>query len=125
MAAMSNFWQRILTGVLFLAIMIAAIVYSIQSFLIILGIVSTVGIWEYGRITQKNANTNTWVILILHILIFAVFSILPNWDLKNISSGYLKVTGSEEGTSYFLSDIFISGQAIEQMGGVYLYGWLF
>ncbi len=52
MAAISNFWQRILTGSLFLIVMIGSILLSFQSFYILFGIILVLATHEYLKITS-------------------------------------------------------------------------
>lgn len=79
MAAISNFWQRVITGIIFLIIMIGSIVLSFQSFLLIFGVVVVLATREYLKITSAFSSPNkvmvytaniTAYFLVVGILIF-------------------------------------------------------
>lgn len=86
MAALSNFWQRILTGTVFLIVMIGSIILSFESFLVLFGIVSIVASWEYHRLTSKFAQNSKWSLIILHILCYGLIA-LATLDVGNLTGG--------------------------------------
>jgi phosphatidate cytidylyltransferase len=67
MAAISNFWQRIFTGAIFLIIMIGAIVGSFQSFLVLFGVITVVATHEYLKITSLFAAPNKPMVYIANV----------------------------------------------------------
>jgi phosphatidate cytidylyltransferase len=67
MAAISNFWQRIITGAVFLLIMIGSIYASFQSFLILFGVITFMATREYVKITSLFASPNKRMIYIANM----------------------------------------------------------
>ena len=51
---MSNFWQRLITGVIFLAVLISGIVYSQWTFAALFAIIDTLALWEFYRIGRQS-----------------------------------------------------------------------
>lgn len=68
MAAISNFWQRILTGSLFLLIMIGSIVLSFQSFYLLFGVVLVFATHEYLKITHHFSSPTKGLLFTINIL---------------------------------------------------------
>ena len=50
---MSNFWQRLITGVIFLAVLISCIVYSQWTFAVLFAIIDALALWEFYRIGRQ------------------------------------------------------------------------
>ena len=51
---MSNFWQLLITGVIFLAVLISGIVYSQWTFAALFAIIDTLALWEFYRIGRQS-----------------------------------------------------------------------
>ncbi|MBO7495646.1 MAG: phosphatidate cytidylyltransferase [Salinivirgaceae bacterium] len=51
---MSNFWQRLITGVVFLAVLISGIVYSQWTFAVLFAIIDVLALWEFYRIGRQS-----------------------------------------------------------------------
>ncbi len=62
MASISNFWQRIITGILFLVIMIGSILWSFESFMVLMGIISILACHEYIKVSSFIAQPHGWVL---------------------------------------------------------------
>jgi phosphatidate cytidylyltransferase len=86
MAAISNFWQRILTGTIFLLIMIGSIVASFQSFLILFGIIAILATYEYIKITSLFASPNKILIYILNITAYFLVAFVLFVDIDTLSN---------------------------------------
>jgi phosphatidate cytidylyltransferase len=68
---MNNFWQRTLTGALFLVVMIGGIVWNYWSFCALFFIISILGLNEfYGLIKQANVSPQKWTGMALGVFIF-------------------------------------------------------
>jgi phosphatidate cytidylyltransferase len=50
---MSNFWQRLLTGIVFVAVIVGATLFSPNTFLALLMLIACGGLYEYYRIVYK------------------------------------------------------------------------
>jgi len=72
MASMSNFWQRIITGSLFLVVMIGSIILSFESFVILFGVVMMIATHEYIKITSVFTSPNKWVLYIVNGLFYFI-----------------------------------------------------
>ena len=51
---MSNFWQRLITGVIFLAVLISGIVYSQWTFAVLFAVIDVLALWEFYRIGRQS-----------------------------------------------------------------------
>jgi phosphatidate cytidylyltransferase len=74
MAPISNFWQRILTGSIFLIVMIGAIVLSFQSFIILFGLVIVFATYEYIKLVSIFSSPNKWIIYVANLSTYAIVS---------------------------------------------------
>jgi len=74
MAPISNFWQRILTGSIFLIVMIGSIVLSFQSFIILFGLVIVFATYEYIKLVSTFSSPNKWIIYAANISTYAIIS---------------------------------------------------
>jgi phosphatidate cytidylyltransferase len=70
MAGISNFWQRILTGSIFLTVMIGSIVLSFQSFVVLFGVVMLLSIYEYNKITSIFTSPNKVMLYVAGIIVY-------------------------------------------------------
>ena len=50
---MSNFWQRLLTGIVFLVVLISGIIYSQWTFAVLFAAVESLALWEFYRIGRQ------------------------------------------------------------------------
>lgn len=80
MAAISNFWQRILTGSIFLLIMIGSIVLSFQSFLLIFGIVVILATREYLKIAATFSSPNKLMVYVANITGYFLIAFILVFD---------------------------------------------
>jgi len=80
MAAISNFWQRILTGAIFLLIMIGSIVLSFQSFLLIFGLVLILATREYLNIVSTFSSPNKLMVYITNITGYFLVAFILMFD---------------------------------------------
>jgi phosphatidate cytidylyltransferase len=80
MAAISNFWQRIITGAIFLLIMIGSIVLSFQSFLLIFGIVVILATREYLKIVSIFSFPNKLLVYIANITGYFLIALILMYD---------------------------------------------
>ncbi len=80
MAAISNFWQRVLTGSIFLFIMIGSIVLSFQSFLLIFGIIVILSTKEYLKIASAFSSPNKLMVYIANITGFFLIAFILMFD---------------------------------------------
>ncbi len=70
---MSNFWQRTLTGAVFVIILIGATLLSEWSFLLLLFAINIMGLWEYCNLFRaKEYAPHKNVVLILGTLVFLI-----------------------------------------------------
>ncbi len=70
---MSNIVQRTLTGVIFLAVTILAIVGSVYSFLALFAIIAGLSLWEYGRLVSlKGASPIPWQLIFSSFIMLGV-----------------------------------------------------
>ncbi len=77
---MNNFWQRAITGTVFVAVIVGATLYSKYSFLSLLVVIGVVGVWEYFKIITNNTfKPIHW----LYILLSAAIIVAPAIDIKN------------------------------------------
>lgn len=77
---MNNFWQRAITGTVFVAVIVGATLYSKYSFLSLLIVIGVVGVWEYFKIiTQNSLKSIHW----LYILLSAAIIIAPAAGITN------------------------------------------
>ncbi|RYD82519.1 MAG: phosphatidate cytidylyltransferase [Sphingobacteriales bacterium] len=68
---MSNFWQRTITGILFVVVLIGATLFSEWSFLLLLFAINILGLWEYCNLFRaKEYAPHKNVVLILGTVIF-------------------------------------------------------
>lgn len=72
MASISNFWQRIITGSLFLTVMIGAIVLSFPSFVFLFGVVMFIATHEYIKLTSLFTSPNKWLLYIANTLFYVL-----------------------------------------------------
>lgn len=74
---MSNLWQRIFTGIVFLAVMITGIVYSNLSLAIVFGIVSLLCAWEYYKLIKHKASPEPYSFFagVIIIQLYAIFAV--------------------------------------------------
>jgi phosphatidate cytidylyltransferase len=70
MATMSNFWQRVFTGILFLIVMIGSIVLSFQSFVALFGVVMLLSIYEYNKITSVFTSPNKVMLYVAGVIVY-------------------------------------------------------
>jgi phosphatidate cytidylyltransferase len=75
MAAISNFWQRIITGSIFLLIMIGSIVWSFQSFYLVFGFVLVVATHEYLKLTSKFSAPTKGLLFAINIISYLLVGI--------------------------------------------------
>lgn len=83
MAALSNFWQRIITGSVFLIVMIGAIILSFETFLILFGLVTVLASVEYSKLTSTFAESSKWSLLIINIVCYLLIA-LAMLDIGNM-----------------------------------------
>ncbi len=76
---MNNFWQRALTGLVFVAVVVGATLYSRYSFLALLLFIGMVGVWEYYRIVFQN---KLGAIHFAFIALSAILILAPALNLK-------------------------------------------
>lgn len=76
---MNNFWQRALTGLVFVSIVVGATLYSKYSFIALLLFIGLTGVWEYYRIVFQN---KLKAIHYLFILLSACVILAPAFDLR-------------------------------------------
>jgi phosphatidate cytidylyltransferase len=70
---MNNFWQRTLTGILFVAILVGATLLSEWSFLLLLFAINILGLWEYCNLFRaKEYAPHKNVVLIIGTVTFLV-----------------------------------------------------
>jgi phosphatidate cytidylyltransferase len=70
---MSNFWQRTLTGILFVAILVGATLFSEWSFLLLLFVINILGLWEYCNLFRaKEYAPHKNVVLVLGTIVFLI-----------------------------------------------------
>jgi phosphatidate cytidylyltransferase len=50
---MSNFWQRLITGIVFLAVLISGIIYSQWTFAVLFAVIDVLAMWEFYRIGRQ------------------------------------------------------------------------
>ena len=50
---MSNFWQRLITGIVFLVVLISGIVYSQWTFAALFAVIDVLALWEFYRIGRQ------------------------------------------------------------------------
>jgi phosphatidate cytidylyltransferase len=77
---MKNFLQRIITGALFLAVMIGSVWYSSVSFAVVMAIASLFCLWEFLRMARKfsqPAVIMTMIAAVLLLLIALTVRLLP------------------------------------------------
>lgn len=78
---MSNFWQRTLTGIVFVVVLVGAIWFSPLSFFLLLLFINTLGLWEYASIFEGRPEApNKWVTTAIGTIIFMLLlsgSLLP------------------------------------------------
>lgn len=78
---MSNFWQRTLTGFVFVIVLVGAIMYSSLSFFLLLLFINTLGLWEYAAMFDGRPEApNQWVTTAIGTVIFMLLlagSLLP------------------------------------------------
>jgi phosphatidate cytidylyltransferase len=68
---MSNFWQRTLTGIVFVVVLVGAIWFSQLSFFLLLLFINTLGLWEYASIFEGQPEApNKWVTTAIGTIIF-------------------------------------------------------
>lgn len=87
MAAISNFWQRILTGAIFLLIMIGSIVVSFQSFLVLFGVILFLATREYIRITSIFSSPNKSMIYTANMLSYVLVAGILFFDIDSMGNG--------------------------------------
>src|SRR5688572_4413866 len=84
MAPISNFWQRILTGSIFLIVMIGSIVLSFQSFVALFGVVMLLSIYEYNKITSVFTSPNKGMLYAAGVIVFGLVACMLLYDLQGI-----------------------------------------
>ena len=75
---MSNFWQRLLTGIVFLAVLISGIVYSQWSFAVLFAVIDVLALWEFYRIGRHGGYRSLAVYGTAVGLVSFVLSFLTN-----------------------------------------------
>lgn len=85
MAPISNFWQRILTGSIFLIVMIGSIVLSFQSFVILFGVVMLLSIYEYIKITAVFTSPNKWMLYVAGVIVFGLVSFMLLYKIPDLN----------------------------------------
>ena len=50
---MSNFWQRLITGIVFLVVLISGIIYSEWTFAALFAVIDVLALWEFYRIGRQ------------------------------------------------------------------------
>src|SRR5688572_7372413 len=68
---MNNFWTRTLTGAVFVAVMIAGIVWNLWSFIALCSLIALSGAWEFYSLMKVNAATKTTGLLLGLLLLMA------------------------------------------------------
>lgn len=86
MAKVNNFTQRIITGSIFLMVMIGSIIWSFPSMVGIFALVIVVASYEYARLTSSLAYPSRWLIIFINLLSFLLIAGVRMLDL-DISSG--------------------------------------
>jgi len=92
MAAMSNFWQRVVFGIIFLIIMMGSIIISFPSFLLVFGVVVILATREYIKITSMFASPNKALLYISNITSYFLVAAILFIDLDSLgqTSPFLK-----------------------------------
>ncbi len=89
---MSNFWQRIITGTLFLIVMIGSIMLSFQSFVILFGVVMFLATHEYIKITSVFSSPNKWLLYIVNTLFYLIIGFYLLYKIpSDYNSAFLKM----------------------------------
>lgn len=76
---MNNFWQRALTGLVFVGVVVGATLYSRYSFIALLLFIGMVGVWEYFRIVFQN---RLKAVHYLYIALGALIILAPSIDFR-------------------------------------------
>lgn len=81
---MSNFWQRLITGIVFLVVLISGIIYSQWTFAVLFAIIDVLALWEFYRIGRQGGYKPLAVYGMAVGLVAFVLSFIANMVLGEI-----------------------------------------
>jgi len=80
---MSNFWQRAITGTLFVIVLVGTVLWNKYSFIGLLFVIAVLGIWEYATLFKGRKNKPNFLgTVIAGVGIAFIWSLVP-LDIRN------------------------------------------